>query len=107
MSVQAFTGLTIGPSLTFKTRLQGITTKKADQLLRVTLKQNGQTVKTYENVRAVANEEGVYLATISGFEPGTYDVLVKSISHLQRKFANVTLSEGVTAADFTQKVRIQ
>lgn len=107
LSLQAFTNLTVGPSLTFKTRLQGITTKKTDQFLRVTLKQNGQTVKTYENVRAIADDEGVYTATISGFTPGTYDVLVKSISHLQRKFTGVSLIDGATAADFTQKVKIK
>lgn len=81
--------------LSFKVRLQGITAKAGDQSATVTFKQSGQTVKTVSAVTSVNDITGVYSSTSAVSVPaGTYDVFVKTRSHLQRKFAGVAFTLG-------------
>lgn len=93
-------------TLTIKIRLQGITVQANDQMLRFTFvwKGPGSVANTVATVLATNGADGVYTATIPNILPGTYDIYVKSGSHLQRKFPNVTLDPGAVVLDLTNIV---
>lgn len=87
-------------SLSFKIQIEGIIAKRPNLPLTVTLKQNGIAVAVYSGVIAVADDQGIYSAVISDVNPGTYDIVIKSPSHLARKFGNIVLTAGPNIQDF-------
>lgn len=95
-------GLTPTPSpttaqLTFKIRLQGITTPANPQAVRLMFVNTDTDlpVSGYERVLITAEANGTYSGVAANVPAGTYNVFVKSPSHLQRRVAtNLTLVEG-------------
>lgn len=88
-------------SVTLKVRLQGITSHANSQSLRITLKQGNGVIKAYQHVPATADTAGVYSTSIPNTLTGTFDIFVKSPSHLQRKFPGVTLGPNVATLNLT------
>lgn len=88
-------------SLGFSIKFQGIHTQRPDRRVKVSLEQDGTLVETFENVNVAANNQGVYLGTISDVSPDTYDVLVKGPVHLQKKFENINLTAGTNTQDWS------
>lgn len=78
--------------LAFKIKFQGVSVLRGGKQVRVTLK-NGQ---TFTNVSVTSDNLGIYSGTISGIAPGTYEVLVKEPTHLQKNFGSVTFTAGQT-----------
>lgn len=77
----------------FRVRLEGITEKAGDQAAMVTFQQGGLEVKKETGVQLVNDASGVYAGNIPvSVLTGTYDVLVKTESHLQKRFTSVTVS---------------
>lgn len=92
--------------LTIKIRLQGITVKANDQMLRFTFVSTAGThpVTVFQNVLATNGADGVYTATIPNITSGQYNLYVKSPSHLQRAFPLIMLDPGVVVLDLTNIV---
>lgn len=91
--------------LNVKLRFQGINVKSNPQSIKTTLSKNG---RSYYNgtVSSVSDGSGLYTINISGTSalvPGSYDLLIKGSSHLQKKFLNVAISGGNTSLDLTKK----
>jgi len=76
----------------FKVRLEGITLKAGDQTAMVTFRSGGQTVEQAIGLQLVNDVGGVYSGNIpASVTAGTYDVLVKTGSHLQKRFSGVAV----------------
>lgn len=84
---------TAGPvAFSFKIRLEGITQKAGDQTATVTFRNGGLEVRNVTGVQLVNDASGVYSGDIPlSVVAGTYDVLVKTGSHLQKRFASVVV----------------
>lgn len=77
----------------FKVRLEGITQKAGDQVATVTFRQGGNELRRVVGVPLANDASGVYLGNIPlSVLAGTYDVLVKTGSHLQKRFTNVAVT---------------
>jgi len=49
------------------------------------------------------NSKFVYSGSVSDIVAGTYDILIKEPTHLQKKFASITLSSGDNSEDWTNQ----
>lgn len=87
--------------LNFSFRLQGITTQRPAQTAKVTLKQGGTVVATFPAVTVTSATNGAYSGIVDDIDPGTYDVLIKSGSHLQKKFTDISLAVGENTYDWS------
>jgi len=81
-------------NLTFKVKFQGINEQKPSKSVRVTLQQGIQEIHLFNSVGVNSDQNGVYTGTVTSIDLGTYDVYIKGWAHLQKKFTNVSLSEG-------------
>jgi hypothetical protein len=88
-------------SLNFHIKLQGLNTQSIDRLATIILKNGSTTISTNSNVNIVSDSTGTYAGSITNLTPGTYDVYIKEPSHLQKKFAAVTLVTGSNPEDWT------
>lgn len=80
-------------ALNFRVKLPGT--------VRVILKQNGVEKTRFDNVPLTAENNGIYSGAVSGIDTGTYDVLVKGIGFLQKKFSGITLNSGKNSQNWT------
>lgn len=71
--------------LNFSVKLQGISGQGLNKNVKVILK-NGQ---TFDSVGLTSDAAGIYSGTVSNVAPGTYEVLVKEPTHLQKNFGSV------------------
>jgi len=91
-----------GTSLLFDLKFQGINQKKEDKEVSVTLKQGGATAASFDSVSVASFENGLYSGLLTDLDPGTYDILVKGPVHLQQKFANIELVEGLNEESWSE-----
>lgn len=97
-------------SLTFKFRQQGVTAA-VDDSIRVVLRQDGSVAHNFEWTPSTSNDKGVWTVNLTTDKdgkrvtPGTYTVLIKGRSHLQKKFTNVTLAAGSNTKDWSTDKR--
>lgn len=89
-------------SLTFTIGFQGLSgSKTKGQKIQVTLKlKNGEGYR-FENVEAPPPRNGIYRVKTLRVNPGTYNILIKGSSHLQKLFKHLVLHEGENTLDFT------
>jgi hypothetical protein len=93
--------------LGIKFRLQGTTTARAAQPIRIKIAQGTDILWTFEDVESPADENGVFTSVIdtsaicSDFS-GSYDILIKSGSHLQKRVESLDLTCGLIEFDFSQ-----
>jgi hypothetical protein len=91
--------------ITLLFRQQGITTSPtsgiAEQLnTYITLKSNGGVTYKIEGIKPAVGSSGIWTASFSQdsqgrFIPaGTYDILIKGVSHLQKKFTSIQISNN-------------
>jgi hypothetical protein len=88
-------------SLNFKIKFQGISSQKPNKVVRAVFSQNNQEKYRLASLGVSSDQTGVYSGTIADIKPGTYDVYLKGWSHLQKKFANVTLNAGDNSQDWS------
>lgn len=89
--------------LSFKIKFQGIDSLRPDKTIRAILKQSGIEKYRFESVAITADDLGVYSGILPGVSPGTYDILIKSPTHLQKKFAFVIISSTMPIQDWTSQ----
>ena len=88
-------------NIDFKVRFQGISSQNPGKLVRLILMQGGQENYRFDNLSTTSNSSGVYSGAVADISAGTYDVYVKGPIHLQKKFANVSLSSGANSEDWS------
>ena len=88
-------------SLNLHVKLQGINTQANNKAVTVTFKNGNTVVLTQNNVNLVSDSTGTYAGSVSNITPGTYDIYIKEPTHLQKKFAAVTLVAGNNTEDWT------
>lgn len=93
-------------SLNFKIRFSNVlstSANKPDMLVRVLLRQGSTDVYTLNNVNMVSDVTGVYSGTVSGINPGNYDVLIQGPVHLRKKVTStpLALTASVNTADWS------
>lgn len=88
---------TPGAQLAFKIRLQGISTMANPQTARLMFVDTQTNLSLSEQIPLTAQADGTYGGVATNIFAGTYNVFVKSGSHLQRRVAtNLTLIPGQT-----------
>jgi hypothetical protein len=83
-----------GYKIELKIRFQGITTQKQYSNINIALKQSSTLIWSVENTSMSSDNQGVFdilMPTYLDLGPGTYDILIKGDSHLQKRF---TISYG-------------
>ena len=88
-------------NLNFNIRFQGILSQNPAKQVRVILMQGGQEKYRFDNVSTISNTSGVYSGAAADILTGAYDIYVKGPIHLQKKFANVSLSSGANSEDWS------
>ena len=101
---------TAGPvAFGFNIRLEGITQSAGDQPATVIFQQGGLEAKRVTGVSLSNDSGGEYSGNIPiSVQAGTYDVLVKTGSHLQKKFTGVTISGAQVSlsSDLTNQLKL-
>jgi hypothetical protein len=97
---------TEGDLLGVKFKLQGTTTARSSQPVRIKIAQGTNILWTFDDVESPADENGVFTGVIDTSDicsdfSGSYDILIKSGSHLQKRFENLNLSCGLIEFDFS------
>ena len=64
--------------------------------------QNQNGIAFEDSSLAVVGIDGTWTATIDAPPAGDYTILIKGVSHLQKKYTGVALSGGVETVDLTQ-----
>ena len=94
-----------GNSANFTLRFQAIPPSSgfnfAAKNVNLNLVQAGNITNTFNNISLTPNSSGIYSGMFSGFSSGTYDIFVKSSSHLQKRFAGVFLTSGSSSPNLT------
>jgi hypothetical protein len=89
-------------TLNFDINLEGVpidSSTKPNKTVKVTLKQNGTVINTYDNIPITwDSSKNAYSGAVNNIIPGTYDVFIKEYSHLQKKFPNVVLTANNQSA---------
>jgi hypothetical protein len=88
----------------FSLKFQGITGQGSSKAISFVVKNGSTTVFTNNSVTVSSNSSGLYTGSVSNITPGTYDIYVKDPTHLSRKFASVTLTNGANSLDLTSKL---
>lgn len=106
------------PVLSFKIKFQGISSKKVDQKVKVSVKKTGVD-EAFENVNVSSNNEGIYSGSVilRGVSFGSgYKIFIKGPKHLTKKFCEdkptsrctgegrITLVSGANTFDFATQV---
>ena len=95
-------------TLNFKIKFQGINGDKGSKTVRVRLR-NSDNQDIDQDIIVVPipdpqdNSKFVYSGSVSDIVAGTYDILIKEPTHLQKKFASITLSSGDNSEDWTNQ----
>lgn len=92
--------------LDFKIKLQGYENLEGAQV-RITLARYGIVIYGPQDIPIQAVPGGAFIGSVTGIEPGQYDVFIKGPVHLQRKFANVDLVGGINNQDWSDSVLLQ
>lgn len=89
--------------LNFQVKFQGINGPGSARTVKITLKQGGSVVGTFENLNVSSNSSGVYSGTVVNITPSTYayDVLVKGWAHLQKNVGSINLSSGSNSQNWS------
>jgi len=96
--------------LTIKFRQQGVTIP-ADDTVWVRLRKDGDIVHDFDWQPASSDNVGDWTVNLTtdkdgnSVSPGTYTVLIKGRSHLQKKFTNVTLTAGSNSKEWITNKR--
>jgi hypothetical protein len=94
-------------SLTLKFRMQGITSAKTNHPVSIRLRQAGVLKHDFSGIQLSSGSTGIWTASLTTdkngntIDPGTYSVLIKDGSHLQKKFINISLVAGSNTKDFS------
>ena len=54
-----------------------------------------------DSVDVTSNSSGIYMGAVGNITVGTYDVYIKGPVHLQKKFANISISSGSNTQDWS------
>lgn len=86
-----------------KLRFQGITKKASDQLIFASFLSSGSSIWSDEEIEVINDDTGVYTMNIpTEVEAGTYDLLIKGPSHLQKRYTNIVYNGNNQAIDLSQ-----
>lgn len=105
-----------GVALNFKVKFQGITQKRDDQQVKLTVKRENFS-KPFD-VRLTSNDSGIYSGSVAltGVAPGNYLIYIKGPRHLAKKFCKnnqetrcslsdrIALVRGDNTLDFSKMV---
>jgi len=97
---------TLSPdNMTVSFKVQGVSGSRPEQLFKVNLRKNSQILFTDNQMPIASNNAGTFTFNIdtSSFctSGGTFEILIKSSSHLQKKYADLNLACGSINFDFT------
>lgn len=85
-----------------KLRFQGITKKASDQLINASFIQSGSSIWSGQDINIANDENGVYTLNVDpAVLSGTYDLLVKGHSHLQKRFTNLVYNGNNQLVDLS------
>lgn len=101
-------GITPQAGLSFLLRFQGITKKAASQLLSFSLLAGQTKISEGQNVSLENSDDGVYILKLGeNIAQGTYNLLAKGQSHLQKRFTNVVYNGGDQTIDLSSVENLQ
>jgi hypothetical protein len=91
--------------MTFSFKVQGVGGSRPEQFFKINLRKDSQILFTDNQMPIASNDTGVFTFNIDASSfctaGGIFEILIKSPSHLQKKYADLTLTCGSTFFDFT------
>lgn len=92
----------VSPSdVNFKIKLQSLNVTGPNDTLTILLRKNNSVIYM-QNAGAVSDSNGIYSVGITNIIPDTYDIYIKDGTHLEKKYANVSLVTGLNSEDWTR-----
>jgi hypothetical protein len=88
-------------AINFSLKLQGLNRQGQNKTVAVLVKNGATTVYNNNSVSVTSNSSGVYSGSITGVNPGTYDIYIKEANHLQKKFTSLALAAGSNNLNWT------
>jgi len=93
---------TLSSFLELKIKFQGINKKGPDKLISLALKNlEGETILQKKEITLKSDETGIYQGQVDFLPQGTFNILVKEITHLGKQITSFKISQGRNLLDIS------